>query len=152
MGSRGKSRLARLLSDKKGQATVELVVTLPVAILVAVIVVNALTFFGMCTTFDQVVRQSVCTYGTAPGPGESASMVAMRVREAAEAALDSPNVTVSVEPEGAFPGLTRYRGHLSYRPTLFGLSLRSKVFGISLPALSHEVDMVVDAYRPGILF
>lgn len=146
------ARLARWLADSKGQATVELVVTLPVAILVAVIVVNALTFFGMCTTFDQVVRQSVCTYGTAPGPGESTSMVAAHVREAAEAALDDANVTVRVESEGTFPGLTRYRGHLSYRPTLFGLSLRSKVFGISLPALNHEVDMVVDAYRPGILF
>ena len=152
MHSGKNARFGRLLTDRKGQATVELVVTLPVAILVAVIVVNALTFFGMCTTFDQVVRQSVCTYGTAPGPGENAQVVAAHVREAAEAALDDPNVSVRVEPEGAFPGLTRYRGYLSYRPTLFGLSLRSKVFGVSLPALNHEDDMVVDAYRPGILF
>ena len=36
-----------------GQATVELAVVLPVAIVLAVIVVNALSFFEACAAFDQ---------------------------------------------------------------------------------------------------
>lgn len=139
--------------DERGQSTVELVVVLPVAILIAVIVVNALTFFGLCASFDQVVRQSVCTYGAAPDAGRGTAGVCAQVKQAAEEALGKEvSVEVAVRAEGSFPGLTRYRARLSYRPSLFGLSLRNSLFGIALPPLVHEVDMVVDGYRPGILF
>ena len=43
----------RRLDDDGGQATVELAVVLPVVIIVAVIAVNALTFFGACAAFDR---------------------------------------------------------------------------------------------------
>ena len=138
--------------DERGQSTVELVVVLPVAILVAVIVVNALTFFGLCASFDQVVRQSVCTYGAAPDAGRGTAGVCAQVKQAAEEALGKEASVEVVRAEGSFPGLTRYRARLSYRPSLFGLSLRSSLFGRALPPLVHEVDMVVDGYRPGILF
>ena len=34
--------------------------------------------------------------------------------------------------------------------TLFGLGLRSEVFGVELPGLSHTVDFTVDQYKPGV--
>ena len=59
---------------------------------------------------------------------------------------------VQVRAEGLASGLTRFTARIEYAPTLFGLGMRSQVFGVALPPLVHEVDLVVDAYRPGIVF
>ena len=54
--------------------------------------------------------------------------------------------------EGFALGLTRFTARIEYAPTLFGLGMRSEIFGVALPPLVHEVDLVVDAYKPGIMF
>ena len=53
-----------------GQATVELAVVLPVAIVLTVIVVNALSFFEACAAFDQLARQAICAYAPSPDAGQ----------------------------------------------------------------------------------
>ena len=53
--------------------------------------------------------------------------------------------------QGRAGSYQRYCGRLSFAPTLFGLGLKDEVFGVSLPRLVHEVDLTVDAYRPGVL-
>ena len=140
------------LREEKGQATVELAVMLPVAIVVAIVVVNALTFFGTCASFDRVARQTVCAWAAAPAAGEDAGDVAARLADALEERFAESHTAVSVRAEAASAGLVRFTARIEYFPTLFGLGLRSEVFGVALPPLVHEVDLAVDAYKPGILF
>ena len=52
--------------------------------------------------------------------------------------------------ESVFGGRLEFRATLEYFPTLFGLGLRSEVFGVELPGLSHTVDFTVDQYKPGV--
>ncbi|MEY8314174.1 hypothetical protein [Adlercreutzia muris] len=140
------------LREEKGQATVELAVMLPVAIIVAIVVVNALTFFGTCASFDRVARQTVCAWAAAPAAGEDAGDVAARLADELEERFAESHTAVSVRAEAASAGLVRFTARIEYFPTLFGLGLRSEVFGVALPPLVHEVDLAVDAYKPGILF
>ena len=140
------------LREEKGQATVELAVMLPVAIVVAIVVVNALTFFGTCASFDRVSRQTVCAWAAAPAAGEDAGDVAARLADELEERFAESHTAVSVRAEAASAGLVRFTARIEYFPTLFGLGLRRGVFGVALPPLVHEVDLAVDAYKPGILF
>ena len=126
-----------------GQATVELAVVLPVAIVLAVIVVNALSFFEACAAFDQLARQAICAYAPSPDAGQGPAEV--------EGALGTSNLAIEVTVQGRAGSYQRYCGRLSFAPTLFGLGLKDEVFGVSLPRLVHEVDLTVDAYRPGVL-
>ena len=74
------------------------------------------------------------------------------MRKAIKQAMDGKGVKVDVRSQGEMTGLTRFTATLRYTPTLFGVKLRDKVFGVSTPALTHEIDLVVDSYRPGVLF
>ena len=67
------------------------------------------------------------------------------------AAFDAENEAVRVSAEAVSGGHTRFTGTLEYMPTLFGLGLRSTVFGIPLPPLTHAVSIAVDCYKPGVL-
>ena len=134
-----------------GQATVELAVVLPVAIVLAVIVVNALSFFEACAAFDQLARQAICAYAPSPDAGQGPAEVAALVESELEEALGTSNLAIEVTVQGRAGSYQRYCGRLSFAPTLFGLGLKDEVFGVSLPRLVHEVDLTVDAYRPGVL-
>lgn len=134
-----------------GQATVELAVVLPVAIVLAVIVVNALSFFEACAAFDQLARQAICAYAPSPDAGQGPAEVAALVKSELEGALGTSNLAIEVTVQGRAGSYQRYCGRLSFAPTLFGLGLKDEVFGVSLPRLVHEVDLTVDAYRPGVL-
>ena len=56
--------------DESGQMTVEMAVAMPALIVVAVIAVNACTFFYQCAVFDRVVHEAVRVYATSPAYGE----------------------------------------------------------------------------------
>ena len=135
----------------RGQMTVELAVAMPVLIIVAVIVVNAMTFFVDCAVFDRAVRDSVRAYASAPaygeGPGQSCALVEQAVRDA----VDQPNVEISVSHGTVGFDFDQYTAVIEYRPTLFGLGLRSEVFGVALPTLSHSTSYVVDTYKAGVI-
>ena len=45
----------------------------------------------------------------------------------------------------------RFTATIEFSPTLFGLGLKSSVFGVSLPHLEHAVSLTVDPYKPGVL-
>ena len=119
---------------ERGQATVELAVVLPVALVVAVIAVNALAFFG-----------------TSIMAGDDTASLALAVEQALTRQVGEQG-EVQVRAEGLASGLTRFTARIEYAPTLFGLGMRSEIFGVALPPLAHEVDLVVDAYKPGIMF
>lgn len=137
---------------QRGQATVELAVVLPVALIIAVVAVNALTFFGTCASFDRVARQTICAYAAAPSSGQDAGAVAQCVEDELLRSTGASADDVHVSVEASSLGLMRFTARVEYAPTLFGMEMRGAVFGVSLPRLVHEVTMVVDTYRPGILF
>ena len=136
---------------ERGQMTVELAVAFPVLVIVAVIAVNALTFFSECAAFDNVLRDAVRVHATSPASGQGVEQSVALVQGAMASAFDAPNEGVRVSVEGVAGGHTRFTGTLEYAPTLFGLGLRSTVFGIPLPPLTHAVSIAVDCYKPGVL-
>ena len=103
-------------------------------------------------TFDRVARQAVCAWGAAPAAGQDSREVASAVKDELERAVGAQNVVVSVRVEDTEFGLVRFTARMEYSPTLFGLGLRREIFGIALPPMTREVSMVVDAYKPGVLF
>ena len=78
--------------------------------------------------------------------------MASAVKDELERAVGAQNVVVSVRVEDTEFGLDRFTARMEYSPTLFGLGLRREIFGIALPPMTREVSMVVDAYKPGVLF
>ena len=141
----------RKLRAESGQMTIELVVALPVLIVVAVIAVNAMTFFSECAVFDRVVCDAVRVHATAPAYGQDVGQSAALVEQTVKAQLDASNLGVSVSHGVADPDLDEFRATLEFSPTLFGMGLRSEVLGVPMPRLKHEVRYVVDSYRPGVI-
>lgn len=141
----------RRTGDECGQMTVELAVAFPVLIIVAVIAVNALTFFSECSAFDNAFRDAVRVHATSPAAGQGTEQSSALVQTMLAQAFDESNESVRVSVEGASGGHVRFSGTLEFHPTLFGLGLKSSVFGVGLPPLSHGVSIVVDCYKPGVL-
>ena len=111
-------------SDRSGQVTVELAVVLPVVIVVAVIVVNAMTFFAECAEFDRVGRNAVRMCATSPSGSVELSRIAAEVESAVEEsmALDADEVEVLARQVDS--GHAAFELVLRFRPGLFGMGLR----------------------------
>lgn len=149
MGVAGSKR-ARCLSEH-GQASVELMMALPVMIAVAVIMVNALLFFSDCAAFDRLAHQAVRVHAASPAYGQDAQRSRDLVQSELERSFARDNLEVSVAVESVSGGRLAFDATLEYSPTLFGMSLRTEVFGVRLPGLSHTVSYVVDQYKPGVV-
>lgn len=144
MGMRGRS-------DERGQMMVELAVAFPVLIIVALIAVNALAFFSECAAFDNAFRDAVRVHATSPASGQGVEQSSALIQASLTSAFDANNEAARVSVEGASGGHVCFTGTLEYAPTLFGLGLRSTVFGIALPPLTHVSSFTVDCYKPGVL-
>lgn len=136
---------------RSGQMTIELACALPVLIVVAVMVTNALSFFADCATFDRTTREAVRVYAASPGYGLGPEQACPLVEGAAKAAINRPNVDLSVSCAPAGLGFESFTAIIEFAPTLFGMGLRSEVFGVSLPRLTHEVTYTVDPFKPGVV-
>lgn len=146
-GARGAGPEARHTS---GQMTVELAVAFPVLIAVALIAVNACTFFSECAVFDRVAHEAVRVHATSPAYRQGASQSLALVEDEIRTAMDAPNVDVSVASSATGFDFVRFDATLEFSPTLFGMGLRSEVFGVQLPRLSHTSTYVVDTYKAGV--
>lgn len=148
--------MTRRLKEKaacgSGQMTVELCVVFPVIIVIAVIATNAMAFFGNCAEFDRVGRNAVRTFAAVPAHGADTASAQAQVQAALEGALDADNLDVSVASSRDFRGYEEYVMDLRFHPTLFGMGMKQEVFGVALPALTHESRIVVNPYKPGMLF
>ena len=131
--------------------TVQLAVAMPVLIIVAVIAVNALTFFAECAVFDRVAHEAVRVHAAAPAYGQSLGQSCALVEQDIRAALGAENLDVSVTSGSAGFDCEQFTTTLEFHPTLFGLGLRTEVFGVAMPALSHTTSYVVDVYKPGVV-
>lgn len=136
---------------EEGQMTVELAVAFPVLLVVAVIAVNALLFFSECAAFDNASRDAVRVCAASPAYGQGIEQSRAQVASVLSEAFDRPNVEASVAVEGASAGHTTFTSTLHFSPTLFGLGLKTSVFGVALPPLTHSVSFTVDCYKPGAL-
>lgn len=147
-----------LFGDERAQMTVELCTVIPVCLIVAAIVMNALTFFSECATFDRIGRNAVRIAASSPADGESTSEMEAKILQLIESEMEGAQVTCEVRGRQVGDGLgasvlgfTTFELTYAYAPTLFGLTLRSSIFGISLPELHHSVSLAVDSYTPGRL-
>ena len=148
-----RTRLRRL--DEQGQMTVELAVMIPVLVIVAVIAMNATLFFSECAAFDRLARNAVRAFATSPAYGEGATQscdAALGAIEEGMGIAEKEYLEASVSVMDESLGQKRFRATLRFTPTLFGLGLKSSVFGVSLPKLEHSTELVVDVYKPGVLF
>ena len=134
-----------------GQMTIELCVILPVAIVVAAMVVNATAFFGYCAEFDRVARNAIRVVAASPDAGQGKGEAAARIKEKISSCINAPNLVCEVSATSNGKGLDTYEAELKYWPTLFGMGIRSSVFGVSLPPLVHKSCLTVDPYSPGKL-
>ncbi|MDO4290912.1 MAG: hypothetical protein Q4C41_06765 [Eggerthellaceae bacterium] len=139
------------LRDDRGQMTVELAVVFPVVMVVALVAVNALAFFSACAEFDRVGRNAVRIHAASPAYEQGIDQSIALVQADLDASLDAVNVECSVSASRNHLGHATFELTLRYWPTLFGLGLRSEVFGVPLPSLVHIERMTVDVYKPGML-
>ena len=141
----------RTAGDEGRQMTVEMAVAMPALIVVAVIAVNACTFFYQCAVFDRVAHEAVRVYAASPAYGEGSGQACASVEQAVRSQLDDQNLDVSVADANVGADFDDYRVTLGFQPTLFGMGLRSEVFGVSMPQLEHTTSYVVDSYKPGVI-
>ena len=147
---------------REGQMAVELAVTAPVVIVVALVLVNLMLFAEVCAAFDQAALDAVVAHGVSPA-GEQTEVAAVEeVRSALAGALGregSCEVEVRAERAGEAgqgsimaisPLLTRYVCTLTYHP--WPRLLRMPGITLAAPlALRHERALVVDRFRPGVV-
>ena len=146
-----RTRAPRRKRACSGQMTVELAVAFPVLIAVAVICVNAITFFSECAVFDRAAHEAVRVHAASPAYGQGPDQSCALVEQELRSLFDAENLDVSVARSGASYDFDRYTATLSFAPTLFGMGLRDEIFGVSMPRLVHSTDYVVDVYKPGVV-
>ena len=134
-----------------GQMTVEFAVAFPVFIIVAVIAVNAMLFFSECAAFDRVSKEAVRVCAASSAYGQGLEQSRAQVQEFIDGTLDRPYLSSRVSVSDGGFGHVTFTATLEFSPTLFGLGMRSEVFGIALPRLEHTSSMTVDVYKPGVL-
>lgn len=140
-----------MLLDRKGQMTVELCVVLPIAIAIALVVANAMTFFGTCAEFDREARNAIRVFAASPSANESTDQILEEIRVQIESSVDDENVDVSVSLAGVEGAVHTYEAKATFHPTLFGMGLRDSLFGVPTPSLEHSTRLAVEPYRPGVL-
>ena len=146
-----RSASAKSVTGENGQMTVEMAVAMPALVVVAVIAVNACAFFYQCAVFDRVAHEAVRVYAASPAYGEGPGQACASVERAVRSQLDDPNLDISVSYANVGADFDEYRVALGFHPTLFGMGLRSEVFGVSMPHLEHTTSYVVDSYKPGVV-
>ena len=144
----GVTRRAR---GRSGQMTIEVAVAMPVLIVVAVIAVNVMTFFCDCAVFDRVVHDSVRIHAAAPAYQQGVDQTCALVEQTVRSQLDGSNLEVRVSHGITGVDFDEFTATLEFYPTLFGRGLRSEVFGVALPHLTHTTRYVVDSYRAGVV-
>lgn len=131
--------------------TIELAVAMPVLIVVAVIATNAITFFADCAVFDRVAHDAVRVHAASPAYAQGADQSCALIEKTIGEAIDQPNVEIGVRRGATGFGFDQFTATIEFHPTLFGLGLRTEVFGIALPTLSHSTTYVIDCYKPGVV-
>ena len=147
-------RMRRAFSSESGQMMVELAVMMPVLIIVAVMAVNIVTFFSECAAFDRIACNAIRIQAASPSYGQDAAKSASLVEQTIDDAMrlsEKEYLDLAVSVSGRADGKNSFRATLLFAPTLFGMGLKSSIFGVPLPRIEHATELVVEPYRPGML-
>lgn len=150
--------LRRFQEEQVGQATVELAVLIPVIIVVALIVVNALEYASLCARFDRVSYDAVLVHGVSAAGDYSAQSA---VQEEISAVMDSALCTFEVQVADVgmsssealinlSAGSKRFTCTLVFHPLFGSASIAGASFSAVGP-LRHERVLVVDCYKAAII-
>lgn len=142
----------RCIRNEKAQATIELAVMFPVILIIAVIAVNATTFFCQCAEFDRVFKQMTVSLGSSPAYGENLSNVRSELKNTLANELDNEFTDFEISIESISGNNQVINGTLKMHLTLFGMGLRDDFFGLPLPTLNHQQKIVLNVYKPGVIF
>ena len=113
------------------QMSVELMVVLPVAIGLALVLVNGLSFMASCASLDRIARNAVRVYATSPAYGKDQAAIIAEIEDTVRAEAPASIATCEVGVDAGFLGQVTYRITVDFSPTLFGLGLRSTATKIS---------------------
>ena len=136
--------------------TVELAVALPVLLTVALIAVNAATFFGQCAAFDNLFCDAVRAHGASPAYGQSTQESAELVRIKLGGGVPAGEPGGVREHGGCGVGpyaLYRRPAVRSHAVRLPPAPLRSEVFGGILPPPGAQGARIRGGccHKPGVL-
>lgn len=165
----GVPKAARVLRgnpmEESAQATVEMVVVVPVLLVLALIVFNLMRFAAAASRFDRVAPDIVIAHGISTSGAEGAGLDdggADFIQSELERAMEGHGVEVDVsyaDAEGEGDGvavlslagaLRTYSCTMKYEPWPSGLSIA----GVSMGApatLEHVREVTVDPWRSGVL-
>ena len=154
--------IAGCLREDCAQATVEMVVVVPVLIVLALISYNVMMFLSAVARFDRVAPDIVLAHAASPagecGNGASvAGVVAERLEDAMEPYDVEIEVTCDGQDEtGAGAVLSLVGGQRTYRCVMGYVPwpTRLSIAGVSLGAplmLEHAREVTVDPWRPGVV-
>lgn len=161
---RYKAMYVRVCLENNAQATVEAAVVFPVLLVLALIVVNVMTFAAAVARFDRVVPDIVLAHGVSPKTEGDAlihpSHVAGIIQEEIEYAMGGYPVTVEVtfknDTEHAASVFSFSRGLVTYTCTLRyatwpgPLSIARVSLGAPLE-LDHMRSVTIDPWHPGVV-
>lgn len=146
-----KAARARIIDDS-GQMTVDLMVSLPAFIVIALIAVNVLFALSQCASFDRIARDAVRTVAASPTYEQSLEQSAAKIEQVIEASFSQSDTnSFTVSAVDGYTGVSRFEITMEYHPTLFGMGLRSSLWGVPLPTIQHRVDVAVDPYKPSVV-
>ncbi len=139
------------MSREQGQMAVELCVTMPVALMIVVVILDSLTFAAACARFDQLAPQTIVAVAGSPSgasfnPEECAGAIQQRL--SSELASEHLQVEVETNQDGA---LCEFVCKAWAAPWPFSAG-NASLFGLAVPSLmEHEVKMSVRPYSLGAL-
>ena len=141
--------IVKKMCERRAQMTVELSIVFPTLIIIAIIVVNSLTFASECASFDRAARNTVRALAVSPRIRSSFEEIQSEIESSLKTSFSKQNEGVNVHSSAVRGNLQTYRCELTWRPTLFGLNIEGSIFGIFLPTLSHISELTINPYKPG---
>ncbi|MDR0500961.1 MAG: hypothetical protein LBG97_06960 [Coriobacteriales bacterium] len=151
------------ISGNEGQMAVELAVCIPVIIMVAMLMINVLSYLDACARFDRIAPDAVRIQATSSGYGGYGRLEkASRVQEViAKSFADADNVCISVyatQTNGTndndnnsvlslLPELESYTCRLQFEP----LGASASFFGMHFFSITHERTYTIDPFKPGVV-
>ena len=146
---------------EEGQMSVELAVVLPVALVVALTIVNIMTYLGYCARFDRASLDAVIAHGVSPAGIQSNLSSVEAIRSSLEEVFaDAPAVSVEVSaapissPTSLLVTLAPYLTRITCTMRFVPWPRHLRIAGVVMDApfaLEHSRSLVVDRYRPGVV-
>ena len=142
------------------QATVEAALVLPIMIVLAFIIYNLMIFGSLCSRFDVVAKNCVIACAASPNNSGDNTAIIQEINQDIRDAMGDGEYQIEVEADleeshsdNIFELLRKpdtYHVTLIYTPwpsrlQFAGIDGRVPIY------LKHEVDVVVDSWKPGVI-